>query len=345
MDSIDTQNFSSTSNDDAAINFLFPAPAGPTSSNWERTKQKAESRGRRPTVARILFPSGPSATSTPKHQTVRGRAAPVAAVTNTIDETTIISIPEASTILDAVVTAAGIPNNNNIMDNNATSLIESSQSVVAYADNDSTMLPQQQQQQPLQPITPGYLSVIRLEQLSLTSLFGLDYSRLRLKVPTTYMTGSICNIAGGNWLYATEPQTNFHRLPNKFRQEESLLCLHDSKLGIALQILQDQCVAILSGGMNNIEQHGQRFNFNADGNFFKFANDFSIFDINGSPISSEAFNWPVEQQHCTVRFLLEVFGLYLYVQDNQRKIKLIVKAKQMRVVSRSDSVISIGCLL
>jgi hypothetical protein len=177
-----------------------------------------------------------------------------------------------------------------------------------------------------------------LEQYDKTNLYVFS-------APRNIFNGVMYNLKSP-WFIITSPISNFRLIKSTFKskdnQDVNQLHIANNDLGKAL----NHIIKVAHSKICSLDVDIQPYQYGDHSNFFDFAMDFHKFDVNGNSMDDgKTFEWAGRAS-----FLIKISGVFVYVTEGVKKIKLSLKVSQMKMIKgdkliRNENQTNRVCLL
>ena len=160
------------------------------------------------------------------------------------------------------------------------------------------------------------------------NFLALESCSLKLKELISMFGGKMFYLQQ-NFSFTTNPICDFKRIKSQFSGNNN---------EFSLLLTSHEVSHVISAVFRHLLQHDDQckqpdattnhISYADDTNFFKFANDFKVFNAHAEDVTSK-FDWHGSYM-CT--FMFTINGMYQFVKNGVTSLKIQVKVKQMKVL-------------
>ena len=191
----------------------------------------------------------------------------------------------------------------------------------------STMTTVQQQQKHRHDI-----NIITLDNNSVGIMEQYDNGGLYSYKDANKIYHGMMHSLRGVWVLSTPAINKFARYKSSYNKEENQCYIHSEEIGFALSHIIQRSYTKLKSKYT----HLKLYDYGPADNYFKFSDRFAIFDEQHQNITSN-FDWSVVNGQLMAKFLIRIYGVFVYDSQGSRTLKLITKIEQMKLCGFLDA--------
>ena len=185
-------------------------------------------------------------------------------------------------------------------------------------------------------------SLLAIPQIiDFTSDNYLDRITLELKRPINLFNG-LMHYLRAHFSFSSGMISTFRRVNSKYNKDGLCLVLTSHEVSrVIYDTFKRFMQTLVNNGLCEDLCSGVQISYGGETNFFKFADDFKVYDSQKVDITS-TFDWTGSY---TCSFLFTIFGLFEYIFNGETHYKIQVKVRQMKVYETASLNNNSLCLL
>ena len=179
---------------------------------------------------------------------------------------------------------------------------------------------------------PANLNIIDLSTKAGADMTEYDASTLyKFKEPAKFNHGMMY-LLREQWFLTTPVFTKYATFKSIFNKDENHCFISSAELASCLNHIANKAYMKLKGSYTHIKA----FDYGTQSNYLTLSKNFTVFDEDGVNISKQGFDLKSAPPNYKVKFLIKVFGIYVYEHQNSRKLKVSIKIEQMKLCGPNE---------
>jgi hypothetical protein len=149
--------------------------------------------------------------------------------------------------------------------------------------------------------------------------------------PKSYMSGTMLNFSN-QCFFITNPTLQYAKVQNNiFNKSEDTIMIADACLCKAFNDLTEYMVKNTSNIISTLNKHVEGYIYDDEKCYLQLSPNLAIFDKNKNPLPYSSSLWMDKDQHYEAKFLIQVYGVYVYECGGKEKMKITAKIVQMQL--------------
>jgi hypothetical protein len=149
--------------------------------------------------------------------------------------------------------------------------------------------------------------------------------------PKSYMSGTMLNFSN-QCFFITNPTLQYAKVQNNiFNKSEDTIMIGDACLCKAFNDLTEYMVKNTTNMISTLNKHVEGYIYDDEKCYLQLSPNLAIFDKNKKPLPYSSSLWMDKDQHYEAKFLIQVYGAYIYECGGKEKMKITAKIVQMQL--------------